>query len=109
VPDSGRAGSGCSREIALDQRARELPLALHDRKPVPLELLGGGAVAAQLLAFVDERRVELLEGFGIAQARTASARRDQLPQSRCHAPSIGATAPKLSPATHKGEATEEVG
>src|SRR5207249_12063588 len=97
-------GSGGRREIALDQGARELPLALHDRKPVALKLLRGGAVPAKLLALVDERRVQLPKDFGIELPCRTGTRRDQPPQSWCqHSSSIGATAPKLRPATHSGE------
>ena len=67
--------------MALDQGARELPLALHDRKPVALQLLGGGVLPAKLLALVDEGRVELREGFGVELPRWKRARKDQPPQS----------------------------
>jgi hypothetical protein len=51
--------------------------------------------------------VELNERLGIAPFRADRTCIDQLPQS--HGRSIGATAPKLRPAPHMGEATTEVG
>ena len=103
-----RRAGGCSRrEVALDQRTRELPLALDDREPIPLELLRRRAAEAELLALADERRVELYERLGIVQQGLFRTRGYQLPQR--HGPSIGATAPKLRPAPHTGEARKEVG
>ena len=96
--------------VALDQGARELPLALHDCKPVALELLGGGAVAAQLLALVDERRVVLSQRLGVELPPRSGALRDEPQQSWYrHSRSIGAPAPKLRPAPHSSETTRKVG
>src|SRR5690349_4458592 len=103
----GRAGSRSRREVALDQRSRKLPLAIDDREPVQLEVPCSCASEAKLLALEDERRVELNEGLGIVPPGAVRTRRNQLPQS--HGRSIGATAPKLRPAPHMGEATKEVG
>jgi len=80
---------------------------MDDREPVPLELPGSGASQAKLLTLEDERRVELNERLGIVPSGAIWTRRNQLPQS--HGRSIGATAPKLRPAPHMGEATREVG
>ena len=80
---------------------------MDDREPVPLELPGSGASEAKLLTLENERRVELNEGLGIVPPGAVWTRRNQLPQS--HGRSIGATAPKLRPAPHMGEATREVG
>jgi hypothetical protein len=54
--------------------------------------------------------VELGEAFEVELTPGENARRDQPPQSWCrHCSCIGATAPKLRPAPHMGEATEKVG
>jgi hypothetical protein len=93
--------------VALDQRLGELPLALDDLEPVALELFGRRAEAAELLALDDERRMKLRKRLRIAFSGAVRARENKSPQS--HGASIGATAPKLRPDPHTGEATREVG
>jgi hypothetical protein len=93
--------------VAIDQRLGELPLALDDFEPVALELIGGRSATAELLALDNEGRVELCERLRIAPSGAVRARANKSPQS--HGASIGATAPKLRPDPHMGEATREVG
>jgi hypothetical protein len=93
--------------VALDQGLGELPLALDDFQAVALELLDGRAANAELLALDDERCVELCKRLRIVPSGAVRARENESPQS--HGASIGATAPKLRPDPHMGEATREVG
>jgi hypothetical protein len=54
--------------------------------------------------------VELRKGFRVELTRLERARGNQPPQSWYrHGCCIGATAPKLRPAPHMGEAKEKVG
>ena len=64
----------------------------------------------ELLPLINERHVELREGFRVELTRLERARRNQPPQSWYrHGCCIGATAPKLRPAPHMGETKEKVG
>ena len=80
--------------MAGNQSPRELPLAVHDREPVLLELLDRRAARAELLSLAHERRVDLGKGFDIARLPRG-------PQGCLrHRSSIGSTPPKLRPAAH---------
>ena len=53
---------------------------MHDREPVALKLLGLGAVRAELLALVHERRMQLVECLKLPPPHRLRARGDLRPQ-----------------------------
>ncbi len=60
---SPRLGGLDRDEVALDQRAREQPVAAHKAPPVPLQLLAPGFALAESLPFALEAGDPSLELF----------------------------------------------